>query len=71
MLRNRGNVVFLKSDRRTTCLLLDTEGAEGCRTQVRHEHLGRDRYHIAPQHGWVMDVQYGCAIVGLRVPCPY
>ena len=26
--------------------LLDTEGAEGCRTQVRHEHLGRDGYHI-------------------------
>ena len=52
-------------------LLLDTGRVKGCRTQVWHEHLGRDGYHIAPHHGRVMSVQYGCAIAGWRVPCPY
>ena len=28
--------------------LLDKGRAKGCRTQVRHEHLGWDGYHIVP-----------------------
>ena len=52
-------------------LLLDMGRVRGCRMQVRHEHLGRDGYHIAPQYGRVLSVQYGCAIAGWQVPCPY
>ena len=49
----------------------DKEWVEGCSMQEQHGHLGRDGHHIAPQHGQVLDVQYGCAIVGWLVPCPY
>ena len=52
-------------------LSLYRERAEAYNIQVWHEHLGRDGYHIAPQHGRVLDLQYGCAMVGCPVPCPY
>ena len=45
-------------------LLLDTGRVRGCRTQVRHEHLGRNRYHIAPHYGRVLSMQYWCRTYG-------
>ena len=40
-------------------------------TQIQHEYLGRDGFHITPKYGSVLDLQYWCAMVGRDVPCPY
>ena len=52
-------------------LCLRTEGVYGCSTQIRHDSLGRDGYHIRPEFGSVLDRTYACAVVGRDPPCPY
>ena len=56
---------------RIHALILHTEGVGGCSTQIQHEYLGRNGYHVRTEFGSVLDRTYACAVVHRAVPCPY
>ena len=56
---------------RIHALILCNEGVGGCSTQIQHDYLKEDGYHVRPEFGSVLDRTYACAVMDRTVPCPY